>query len=171
EKQKLVTDLAQMGPMQREAYLSSLMKHQQIISAPVKMKIGTAEIENQKSAKREMKELLKRAKIAIGKKNREKAIEYLQNAALVASSWELSNDFIRIEEDIRKIKIEDLTINKKAAEQKAKAAVKKKNYQEAATSYKEASKIASEIFKLGSTEMTKEVKRLTNKANEYEKLK
>ncbi|MFW9952010.1 MAG: hypothetical protein ACFFKA_17970, partial [Candidatus Thorarchaeota archaeon] len=171
EKQKLVTELAQMSPMQREAYLSSLMSRQQIISAPVKMKIGTAEIENQKSAKRELNELLKRAKIAKGKKNNEKAIEYLQNAAMVASSWKLTNDFIKVEEYIRKIKIEDLLANKNAIEQKAKEAAKKKNYQDAANSYKVASKIASEIFKLGATEMTKEVKRLTNKANEYEKLK
>jgi hypothetical protein len=32
------------------------------------------------------------------------------------------------------------------------------------------SRIASEIFKLGGTEMTKEVKRLSNKSKEYEKL-
>ena len=42
---------------------------------------------------------------------------------------------------------------------------------EAAAKYKYASKMASEIFKLGDTSMTKEVKRLTNKSNEYEKLK
>jgi len=90
---------------------------------------------------------------------------------MIASSWELSNDFLRIEEYTRIIKIEDLTIIKKEAEQAAKLAVKKKSYAEAAETYKKASKIASEIFKLGATEMTKEVKRLTNKANEYEKLK
>ncbi|NHJ25668.1 MAG: hypothetical protein EAX89_13875, partial [Candidatus Lokiarchaeota archaeon] len=171
EKQKLVADLAQMGPMQREAYLSSLMSRQEIISAPIKMKVGTTEIESQKSAKNKMKELLKRARIAKGKKNYTTSIEYLHDAAMIASSWELSNDFLKIEEYTRIIKIEDLTIIKKEAEQTAKLAVKKKNYAEAAETYKKASKIASEIFKLGATEMTKEVKRLTNKANEYEKLK
>ena len=48
--------------------------------------------------------------------------------------------------------------------------MKKKNNSVAAQKYKAASKVASEIFKLGVTDMTKEVKRLTNKANEYEKL-
>jgi hypothetical protein len=135
------------------------------------MKIGTLEIKNQKSAKREMNELVKRASIAKRKKNNTLAIEYLQNAAMISSNWELSNDFLKIEEYIRQIKIEDLLNNKKETEQKAIVAVKKKNYSEAAEKYKGASKIASEIFKLGVTEMTKEVKRLTNKANEYEKLK
>ena len=90
---------------------------------------------------------------------------------MIASNWELSKEFMLLEELTRKTKIEDLTSRKKEFENEAKLAVKKKNYLEAAQKYKQASKIASEIFKLGVTHMTKEVKRLTNKANEYEKLK
>ena len=90
---------------------------------------------------------------------------------MLASNWELSDEFVQIEEIIRKIKIEDLSTKKKDLEKEAKDAVKNKNYAEATAKYNYASKIASEIFKLGATDMTKEVKRLTKKANEYEKLK
>ena len=79
-------------------------------------------------------------------------------------------ELLMIQEQIRKLQIEDLKIKKKEAENAAKVAVKQKIYSEAAANYKSASKIASEIFKLGDPSMTKEVKRLTNKANEYEKL-
>ncbi|MFX0011645.1 MAG: hypothetical protein ACFE9R_15135, partial [Candidatus Hermodarchaeota archaeon] len=78
---------------------------------------------------------------------------------------------LKIEETIRKTKIEDLMEKKTNLEKEAKEAVKAKNYAEAAAKYKYASRMASEIFKLGDTAMTKEVKRLTNKSNEYEKLK
>ncbi|MFX0059762.1 MAG: hypothetical protein ACFE8J_15805, partial [Candidatus Heimdallarchaeota archaeon] len=171
EKQKLINDLAQMGPLEREAYLASISQQKEIVSAPIKSKVGTFVIENKKSAKNGIKELIKRAKAAKSKKNYDKTIEYLESAALIASNWKLSNEFIELEEVIRKIKIENLLAQKKELENKAKFAVKKKIYIEAAEKYKAASKIASEIFKLGATEMTKEVKRLTNKANEFEKLK
>ena len=58
----------------------------------------------------------------------------------------------------------------KTLEREAKIAAKKENFNEASQKYKMSSKIASEIFKLGRTEMTKEVKRLSNKSKEYEKL-
>ncbi|MGB5911433.1 MAG: hypothetical protein WBH31_09590, partial [Promethearchaeia archaeon] len=171
EKQKLVNDLAQVGPAEREAYLSSITERHKIVSAPIKSKIGTVEIANKKEAKSGIKELFNRAKKAKSKKNYQISIEILQEAALIASNWELSKEFMQLEELTRKTKIEDLTSRKKQFEDEAKLAVKKKNYFEAAQKYKHASKIASEIFKLGVTDMTKEVKRLTNKANEYEKLK
>ena len=171
EKQKLVNDLAQVGPAEREAYLSSITERHKIVSAPIKSKIGTIEIANKKEAKNGIKELFNRAKKAKSKKNYQISIEIFQEAALIASNWELSKEFIQLEELTRKTKIEDFTSRKKQFENEAKLAVKKKNYLEAAQKYKHASKIASEIFKLGVTNMTKEVKRLTNKANEYEKLK
>jgi len=170
EQQKLVNDLAQMGPTQREAYLSSLAGQREIVSAPIKSMVGTAVIEDKKSAKKELQKLMKESKKAKNEKDYLKSIEFLQNAALIASNWDLSNEFIKLEDVIRETKIEDLMIKKKNFENKAKIAVKQKIYAEAAIKYKEASKMASEIFKLGSTTMTKEVKRLTNKANEFEKL-
>jgi len=171
ERQKLVNDLGQLGPIEREAYLSSLTKQHEIFSAPIKTTIGTIIVDNKKSAKKGVKELSKRAKIAKGKNNYQKTIELYQSAAMLASNWELSNEFVIIEEIIRKTKIEDLIAKKKDLEKEAKDAVKNKNYAEASAKYKYASKTASEIFKLGANSMIKEVKRLTKKANEYEKLK
>ena len=55
-------------------------------------------------------------------------------------------------------------------EREGEEAANKGDYTKASEKYNEASKIASEIFKLGKTEMTKDVKRLTSKAREYEKL-
>ena len=160
-----------MGPIEREAYLSSLAKQQQIVTAPIKTTIGDISVNNQKAAKKGIKEILNRGKIAQSKKNYIKAVEMYQSAAILASNWELSSELIKIQETIRKTRIEDLKIKKTNLENDAKSAVRENNYLEAAAKYKYASKMASEIFKLGATEMTKEVKRLTNKANEYEKMK
>jgi len=171
EKQKLVQDLGQLGPIEREAYLSSLMKQHEIVSAPIKTTVEGLEVDNRKSAKRGIKELMKRGKIAKGKKDYINAVEIFESAAILASNWELSDDYVKIEETIRTTKIEDLKEKKTKLEKESKIAVKAQKYAEAATKYKYASKMASEIFKLGDTSMTKEVKRLTNKANEYEKLK
>jgi len=171
EKQKLVHDLGQLGPIEREAYLSSLTKQHEIVSVPIKTTVEGVDVDNRKSAKKGIKELSKRGKIAAQKKDYIKAVEIFESAAKIASNWELSDDYIKIEETIRKTKIEDLKEKKTKLEKEAKVAVKAKKYAEAATKYKYASKMASEIFKLGDTTMTKEVKRLTNKANEYEKLK
>ncbi|MFX0048616.1 MAG: hypothetical protein ACFE8G_10675, partial [Candidatus Hermodarchaeota archaeon] len=171
EKKKLVQDLAQLGPIEREAYLTSLTKQTEIVTAPIKTTIEGVDVENKKSAKRGIKELSRRGKIAYGKKDYIKAVELYESAAMLASNWELPDDYVKIEETIRKTKIEDLKEKKIKLEKEAKNAVKAKIYAEAAAKYKYASKMASEIFKLGDTTMTKEVKRLTNKSNEYEKLK
>jgi hypothetical protein len=171
EKQKLVQDLAQLGPVEREAYLTSLSKQHEIVTAPIKTTVEGVDVDNKKSAKKGIKELMKRGKIAEGKKNLIKAVELYGSAAILASNWELTDYHIKIEEIIRKTTIEDLKEKKKKLEKEAKDAVKAKAYAEAATKFKYASKMASEIFKLGDTSMTKEVKRLTNKSNEYEKLK
>jgi len=171
ERQNLVNDLSQMGPAEREAYLSSIIEKHKIVSAPIKSMVGTFEIVDKKQAKNGVKELFDRGNKAKSKKNYQKAIELYRDAAMIASNWELSKEFIKLEELIRKTRIVELTSKKKDLENEAKLSIKKKNYLEAAQKYKYASKIASEIFKLGVTNMTKEVKRLTNKANEYEKLK
>jgi hypothetical protein len=171
EKQKLVQDLAQLGPIEREAYLTSLAKQNEIVTAPIKTSVEGFEVDNKKSAKKGIKELLKRGKIAEGKNDYIKAVGFFESAALLASNWELTEDYTKIEETIRKTKIDDLKEKKTKLEKEAKDAVKAKSYAEAAAKFKYASKMASEIFKLGDTSMTKEVKRLTNKSNEYEKLK
>jgi len=169
ERQKLVEDLSQMGPAEREAYFVSLSE-QEIVSAPIEEKPGTAVIDSIKVAKKEIKNLTKIAKTAKIEKDYEKTINILQNAAKLALNWELISKSEDLEELIRLTKIEDLKTKMTILEKEAKLAAKREKFNEAAQKYKISSRIASEIFKLGGTEMTKEVKRLSNKSKEYEKL-
>ncbi|MFX0035593.1 MAG: hypothetical protein ACFE9I_08135 [Candidatus Hermodarchaeota archaeon] len=170
ERQKLVNDLSQMGPAEREAYFVSLTERHEIVSAPIESKIGAAVIETPKGAKKEIKNLKKNALAAKKEKDYEKSIKVFQNASKIALNWELIKESQEIDDLVRLTKIEDLTTKMKNLEKEAKLAVKKESYTEAAQKYKISSKIASEIFKLGVTDMTKEVKRLSNKSKEYEKL-
>ncbi|MFX1425192.1 MAG: hypothetical protein ACFFBE_01970, partial [Promethearchaeota archaeon] len=170
EKQKLANDLAQMGPVEREAYFVSLSEHQEIVSAPIEEKPGAALIDSMKGAKKEIKSLKKIAAGARKEKDYTRTISICQNAVRIATSWELTGELELLNELIRSTKIEDLRIKMKNLEKEAKLAAKQDNYNEAAQKYKMSSKIASEIFKLGGTDMTKEVKRLSNKSKEYEKL-
>jgi hypothetical protein len=169
ERQKLVEDLAQIGPAEREAYFVSLGE-QEIVSAPIEEKPGTAIIDSIKVAKKEIKNLKKIAKTAKKEKDYEKTIIILQNAAKLAVNWELIGLSEELEEYIRLTKVEDLKIKMTTLEIEAKLAAKEEKYNEASQKYKMSSKIASEIFKLGGTEVTKDVKRLSNKSKEYEKL-
>jgi hypothetical protein len=170
ESQKLVNDLAQMGPAEREAYFVSLAEQTEIISAPIEEKPGAALIDTVKVAKKEINKLTKIAKNARKKKDYENSINIYQNATKIASNWELDGVLENLNEQIRTTRIEDLRIKMKKLENEAKVAAKEENYNEASQKYKISSKIASEIFKLGGTEMTKEVKRLSNKSKEYERL-
>jgi hypothetical protein len=169
ERQKLVGDLAQIGPAEREAYFVSLGE-QEIVSAPIEEKPGTAVIDSIKVAKKEIKNLKKIAKTTKKEKDYEKTINIYQNASKLAINWELIRESEDIEELIRLTKIEDLKIKMTILEKEAKFAAKGEKFNEASQKYKMSSKIASEIFKLGGSEMTKEVKRLSNKSKEYEKL-
>jgi len=127
-------------------------------------------IENEKSAKKQINNLKKNAKQAKKENNYEKALNILQNAANIATNWDITKDFRELEDTIRLTTIEGLRKKMKLTEDEAKTAVKQKNYSEAAAKYKNASEMASEVFKLGVDEMTKELKRLSNKSKEYEKL-
>jgi chromosome segregation ATPase len=131
---------------------------------------GTTVIDNIKSAKKEVRSLVKQAQAEIKKKNIDKGIEFYQNAVLIASNWDLTKDVGQIQDTIRLIRIEYLKEKMKILESEGRKAAKGEEYTVAADKYKKASEAASEIFKLGITEMTKEVKRLTNKAKEYGKL-
>ncbi len=169
ERQKLVEDLSRMGPAEREAYFVSLSE-QEIVSAPIEEKPGAAVIDTIKIAKKEIKNLIKLAKTGKKEEDYEKTINILQNAVKIAVNWELLGESEDLEELIRLTKIEDLKKKMIKLEKEAKLAAKEEKYNEASQKYKISSKIASEIFKLGGDEMTKEVKRLTNKSKEYEKL-
>ncbi len=168
EKQKLVNDLAQMGPAEREAYFVSIAERQVIVSTP--MKVGVVKIENLKSAKKEIKNLKKNAALARKEKDYDKVITIYQNALMIATNWEIHKEFEELEDLIRRTKIVDFKAKLKELEKGAKLAAKEEHYSEATQKFRMASRIASEIFKLGVTEMTKEVKRLSNKSKEYEKL-
>jgi len=170
EKQKLTNDLAQLGPAEREAYFVSLSEQHEIVSAPIEERPGTALIDSMKGAKKEIKNLKKIAKDARKEKDYTKTINIYENAIKIATNWELMGEMDQLNELIRLVKIEDLSTKMKKLEKEAKLAVKKESFKEAAQKYKMSSRIASEIFKLGGTEMTKEVKRLSNKSKEYEKL-
>ena len=170
ENQKLINDLAQKGPAEREAYFSSIAEQREIVSAPLETKPGATGIDNIKKAKKEIKKLRKNAFSAKKKKDYENSIKLFQNAAKLAADWELSRECQELDDIIRMTKIEDFKIKKVNLEKEAKLAEKAEKYDEAAQKYKASSKTASEIFKLGGTDMTKEVKRLTNKFRECEKL-
>jgi hypothetical protein len=169
ERRKLVDDLAQIGPAEREAYFVSLGE-EEIVSAPIEEKPGSVVIDSIKVAKKEIKNLKKNAKIARKGKDYLQAINIFQNAVKLAINWELIGESDELEELIRLTKIDDLKIKMSTLEKEAKLAAKEEKYNEASQKYKMSSKIASEIFKLGGTEMTKEVKRLSNKSKEYERL-
>ncbi|MFX1298331.1 MAG: hypothetical protein ACFFD2_26185, partial [Promethearchaeota archaeon] len=168
EKQKLVNDLAQMGPAEREAYFVSITERHEIVSAP--MKVGVVKVENLKSARKEIKNLKKNAVLARKEIDYDKAMTIYQNALMIATNWEIQKEFEELEDLIRRTKIVDFKTKLKELEKGAKLAAKEEKYSEAAQKFKMASRVASEIFKLGGADMTKEVKRLSNKSKEYEKL-
>ena len=170
ERQKLVNDVAKMSPAEREAYITSLTEKQEIVSAPIVSKAGAVVIDNIKSAKKEVNNLRKKAKAEVKRKNIERGIEIYREAANISTNWDLTKEFEVIEDEIRIITISDLKSKMKVLEAEAKLAAKAGDYAEAAEKYSIASEAASEIFKLGITEMTKEVKRLTNKSKEFERL-
>jgi len=170
EIDEIANNLAQMGPAEREAYLASCRERAEVVSAPIKTKSETGLIDSEKTAKKEIKNLKKLANTALKSKNTQKAIEIYKNAAVIATNWDLTKAFEELEDIIRLTTINDLKAKMKVFESEAKVAAKGGDYSEATQRYSLAARAASEIFKLGITEMTKEVKRLTNKSKEYERL-
>ena len=170
ERNKIVNDLALMSQAEREAYLTSSRERAEIVSAPIKTKVGVEVIDNVKSAKKEVGNLAKQAKSKLKQRDFHGAIEIYRNAAIIATNWDLTKELEELEDTIRITHINSLKEIKKRLENDAKAAVKNKDYSTAAEKYHQASKAASEIFKLGITEMNSEVKKLTKKSKEFEKL-
>ena len=166
----LTNDLAKMSPVEREAYLTSCREREKIVSAPMKSKSGTKVIDNVKSAKKEINSLKKSAVQKTKQKDITKAIEIYRSASVIATNWDLTREFEELEDTVRITQIDGLKELKNILESEARTAEKGKDYKTAIDKYNQASKVASEIFKLGITEMTKEVKRLTNKAKELGKL-
>ncbi|MFW9897800.1 MAG: hypothetical protein ACFFDO_00890 [Candidatus Thorarchaeota archaeon] len=131
---------------------------------------GAKTIISAKSAKQEIKFLKKKANLKIKNKEIQEAIGIYKNAIVIATNWDLTGEIIEVEDLIRLSQIEGLKDLKILFENEANLAKNKYDYQTAAEKYNQASKVATEIFKLGVTEMTKEVKRLMMKSKELEKL-
>ncbi|TFG24788.1 MAG: hypothetical protein EU529_03105 [Promethearchaeota archaeon] len=171
EINRLVNDLARKTPAEREAYLVSCREKEEIVSAPIKTTtIGEKVIDSPKSAKKEIKNLKKAASVKLKEGDLKTTLEIYRSAAVIATDWGLQKEAENLENTTRVTQINGLNQLKNILEKEAKKAEKNKDYATAAEKYKKASKTASEIFKLGVTEMYSEVKKLTKKSNELEKL-
>lgn len=131
---------------------------------------GAKTIISAKSAKQEIKFLKKKANLKIKNKEIQEAMDIYKNAIVIATNWDLTEEIIEVEDLIRLSQIEGLKELIIIFENEANLAKNKYDYQTAAEKYNKASKVATEIFKLGVTAMIKEVKRLTMKSKELEKL-
>ncbi|MFO8018552.1 MAG: hypothetical protein R6U96_07950, partial [Promethearchaeia archaeon] len=170
EKETVVEELAKMGPAEREAYFTSLEESHEIKTESIQSKTGTSVLDSADDAKEEIKNLAKKAKKQRKDDNYGKAIEILKNAAMIATSWDLSGKFMEMQDKIRIIKVDSHEEEMERLEEEAKKAAKQEDYTQAAKKFSKAATLASETFKLGKTKMTKEVKRLKKKAKKYEKL-
>ena len=169
EKENLVEEISKLSPAEREAALTSLSTGETIVSAPVKAKEGAGVVSDSKSAKKELKDLEKKAKEQIKDEDFVKAVEIYQNAASMAETWGLSKESEALREKARATSISYYEHGIKVLVKDAENAVKASQYQEAIEKYTQASMLASEVFKLGVTEKQKEVREYQNKAKEYEK--
>ena len=111
----------------------------------------------------------KKAQSAKKKKNYKEAIQILNSAAFLATTWELEKLYEEVNDDIRIMNILDLEDKMENFEEQAEKSIKTVKYKDAAQYYQLAAETASKIFKLGRTDMMKEVKRLTNKSKECER--
>lgn len=170
EKKNILDQLSEMTPEEREAYMASLREKEEIVSAPVKSKVGETVIEDKKQAKKEIKKLMKKAKKERGIHNYEKAIEIYKDAGIIANNWDMKNAFEEIQDIIRLTQIDQYELNMKDLEREAQKAAKNEDFEIASKYYKHASELASKIFKLGVTEMQDNVKEYTKKSKEFEKL-
>ena len=130
---------------------------------------GAKIINNAKSAKQEINVLKKKAKLKIKNREIQEALDIYKNTIVIATNWDLREVSRELEDLIRKAEIHGLKDLKKIFEKKALIAEEEVNYEKAIEYYNKASKIASEIFKLGINDMEKEIKRFTKKSMDLEK--
>ena len=130
---------------------------------------GAKIINNAKSAKQEINVLKKKAKLKIKNREIQEALDIYKNTIAIATNWDLRETSRELEDLIRKAEIHGLKDLKKIYENKALIAEEEVNYEKAILNYNKASEIASEIFKLGITDIKKDIKRFTKKIMELEK--
>ncbi|TXT65079.1 MAG: hypothetical protein BAJALOKI1v1_470001 [Promethearchaeota archaeon] len=169
QKQEIVEQLVRTNPEEREAYIASLQKQEEIISAPVKSKIGEKVIENKKEAKKELKKLEKKAEKERKVHKYQNAIEIYEQAAIIANNWDMKKVFDQMQEEIRQTKIDELKINMKEHVVKGERFEKREDYANASKEFEQASKFASEIFKQGEDKAQDLVKEYTSKAKKYKR--
>jgi hypothetical protein len=128
---------------------------------------GAKKIVNARSAKIQIEIFKKNAKIKLKKDYVQEALDLYFSAKNLAIKWDLNGEIAEIDDLIRLTQITGLKELKKIYEKKAKEAKKSYNYAEAGECYDTAFKAASEIFKLGDSEMEKEIKRLKKKVEEF----
>jgi hypothetical protein len=170
QQQKIIEDLLNASPEERKAYLASLERQGEIVSAPVKSKVGGKVLKNEKEARKELKKLMKKADKQRGKEKFEKGIEIYEQAGRIANNWDMKKMFTEIQEEMRKTQIEQFEISMEERVDKAENFEKAKEYQNAAEEYSKAAKLASHIFKLGVHKMQKNVKEYTKKAKKYKRI-
>ena len=123
-----------------------------------------------KSAKKEINDMKKKAKLLMKDKSFQEAIELYNNAIVLATNFNLKDTIIELENLIRLTQIEGLKEVKKIFEEQAYIAEDQIDYERAIELYDKANKAAAEIFKLGVTGMQKEIKKLTKKSKELKSL-
>ena len=128
---------------------------------------GAKKIVNAKSAKIQIEIFKKNAKTKLKKDSIQEALDLYFSAKNLAIKWDFNEEIAAIDDLIRLTQITGLKELKKIYENKAKEAEKVFNYNEAQECYDTAFKAASEKFKLGATEMEKEIKRLKNKLKKF----
>jgi len=127
------------------------------------------EVHDDISARKKFKSLENQAKQLIMENQLLKVIEIYKNALILSKNWGLKKEYITLKEKIREINIIYIEDKLGKVIRKAERAVNANQYIEAASEYRQAAELASNIFKLGVTEKQKEIKEYKNKAEEYEK--
>ncbi|MFX1257889.1 MAG: hypothetical protein ACFFAN_08525 [Promethearchaeota archaeon] len=123
-----------------------------------------------KIAKKVVKSLKKKAKLSIKQGNHEIAGELYNSATIIASDWDLVKEWKRLEDSVITTIMGGLKAELKYLEDDAKQLARKEEFSEASLKYDEALQLATMIFKLGEDGILKEVKKLSNKVKEYEKI-
>jgi len=166
EIQKLVKYLADINPAERMIYLYNLSE-QEIVSPPIDLNLRDIEIDDDKSARKELIKLKKNAKALRRAKDFLNTIDFSMKAFKIAANWHLIPEFEELEDEVRLAKVEDLKKKLHNIKELAKKAASEGNNVLSSQNYQLAYKIALEIFNLGVVEMIDIIKDLVNKSIHY----
>nr|MDO8118864.1 hypothetical protein [Candidatus Sigynarchaeota archaeon] len=194
EKAKLVHDLAEMNPEEREATLSSMMimgqlqsTTSQAVRGPTaggppgapgpklklnfpeatvasKVSVDLTKIQNKKAAVKTVKDLQKKAEMNLKNFQYQDAIRFYEAAEIVTNEWQLKD----LESEVIHEKIDattkEIQYKQVVVVGEAKAAEASGDKQTAITKYKEAANLSSQLFKLGMQNEDKNVREYMKKA-------